>query len=299
MASGIRTLFSPAIRLMNRLDYPRKFAVLGSMVLFAFAVVVYNLYTSLSADIRAARYELEGIARIRTLTQVVQSLQKHRGLVAGELGGVAVRSEREAREAEITAAFDVLVQELPRDLTTSRDFFDIRTEWERLRMQGPGWSPEISFEVHTRLIEHMLNFEADVADRYLLTLDPEPASYYLIDSSVSKLPATIERLGRVRAFGTVILAAGSATPQQVIEMSALVAELDAARKSASYNIEKTGRYNPSLQEAVSRSAVDIADSLGSIVRQVETQLLASSGQTALSPQGFYDGTTARSTRYSA
>jgi len=293
MASGIRTLFSPAIRLMNRLDYPRKFAVLGSMVLFAFAVVVYNLYSSLSADIRAARYELEGIARIRTLTQVVQSLQKHRGLIAGELGGVvAMRSEREAREAEVTAAFDVLVHELPRDLTTSRDFFDIRTEWERLRMQGPGWSPEINFEVHTRLIEHMLNFEADVADRYLLTLDPEPASYYLIDSSVSKLPATIERLGRVRAFGTVILAAGSATPQQLIEMSALVAELDAARKSASYNIEKTGRYNPSLQEAVSRSAVDIADSLGSIVRQVETQLLASSGQTALSPQVFYDGTTA-------
>ena len=32
MASGIRTLFSPAIRLMNRLNYPRKFAVLGSMV---------------------------------------------------------------------------------------------------------------------------------------------------------------------------------------------------------------------------------------------------------------------------
>lgn len=55
MASGIRTLFSPAIRLMNRLDSPRKFAVLGSMVLFALAVVVYNLYTSLSADIRAAR----------------------------------------------------------------------------------------------------------------------------------------------------------------------------------------------------------------------------------------------------
>lgn len=293
MASGIRTLFSPAIRLMNRLNYPRKFAVLGSMVLFAFVVVVYNLYTSLSADIRAARHELEGIARIRTLTHAVQVLQKHRGLAAGELGGVvAMQPEREAREAQVTAAFDTLVQELPRDLITSRDFFEIRTEWERLRIQGRGWSPEINFEVHTRLIEHLLNFEADVADRYLLTLDPEAASYYLIDSSVNKLPATIERLGRVRAFGTVILAAGSATTQQVIEMSALVAELDAARKSASYNIEKTGRYNPSLQETVSRSAVDIADSLGSIVRQVETQLLASSGQTALSPQVFYDGTTA-------
>ena len=127
MASGIRTLFSPAIRLMNRLDYPRKFAVLGSMVLFAFVVVVYNLYTSLSADIRAARHELEGIARIRTLTHAVQVLQKHRGLAAGELGGVvAMQPEREAREAQVTAAFDTLVQELPRDLITSRDFFEIR-----------------------------------------------------------------------------------------------------------------------------------------------------------------------------
>ena len=73
-------LFGPAIRLMNRLDYRRKFAVFGGLVLLALFVVAHSVYSSLRQDIEAAEHELAGLSHIRTLSQIVQRVQKHRGL---------------------------------------------------------------------------------------------------------------------------------------------------------------------------------------------------------------------------
>ncbi len=279
-------LFGPAIRLMNRLDYRRKFAVFGGLVLLALFVLSHSLYSSLRQDIEAAEHELAGLSHIRTLSQIVQRVQKHRGLRAGELAGVrSMGAERQVQAAETDALFDHIATQLPAGLLSQRDLFALRTDWERLRSPGEPMDSPANFDAHTRLIERLLNFEADVADAYGLTLDPDPASTYLIDSSVSKLPATIERLGRVRAFGVALLSAGHASPEQVSELSALVTELDSARKVAGYNIEKTGRYNPALQSEMSRSAVDIGDSLSAIVRLVRTRIL--SGPVTLSPEVFY------------
>ena len=290
MATRFHVLFGPAIRLMNRLDYPRKFAVFGGLVLLALVVVAHSLYVSLNQDIGAAERELAGLERMRTLSSIVQRVQKHRGLAAGELGGVlAMAAERQAREAETDRLFDQLGALLPAEPGTQRDLFAIRTDWERVRNQGAEMGVHANFDAHTRLIERLLNFEADVADLYGLTLDPDAASFYLIDSSVSKLPATMERLGRVRAFGIAVIAAGRATPEQVIELSALVTELDSARKAAGYNIEKTGRYNPSLQASMSRTAIDIGDSLSAVSRQVRSDILA--GPITVSAEAFYAHTT--------
>ncbi|MCR4299553.1 MAG: hypothetical protein NUV75_12555 [Gallionella sp.] len=62
-----------------------------------------------------------------------------------------------------------------------------------------------NFTVHTNLIEQLQSFEWLAADEYLLTLDPELAPFYLIDTIIDKLPHALEHLGQVRAYGTGIL----------------------------------------------------------------------------------------------
>lgn len=143
-------LFGPAIRLMNRLDYRRKFAVFGGLVLLALFVVAHSLYSSLRQDIEAAEHELAGLSHIRTLSQIVQRVQKHRGLRAGELAGVrSMSAERQARAAETDALFDQIATQLPAGLLSQRDLFALRTDWERLRSPGEPMDSPANFDAHT------------------------------------------------------------------------------------------------------------------------------------------------------
>ena len=44
----MQILFSPAVALMNRMGYPKKFALIGALALVAVAVLVSSLYSSLN-----------------------------------------------------------------------------------------------------------------------------------------------------------------------------------------------------------------------------------------------------------
>ncbi|MEF8700002.1 MAG: hypothetical protein V5B33_11915 [Candidatus Accumulibacter sp. UW20] len=94
----MKTLFSPAIALLNRVAYPRKFAIMGALALVASAVLVVNLYQSLHRVIDSSQKELAGIAMIKPIARIVQHLQVHRGLSSGVLNGnEAMQEARAAR----------------------------------------------------------------------------------------------------------------------------------------------------------------------------------------------------------
>ncbi|EXI86495.1 MAG: hypothetical protein AW12_02166 [Candidatus Accumulibacter sp. BA-94] len=81
----MKTVFDPAVVLLNRLGYRSKFALMGALALVASAVLVWNLYHSLHRVIDSSRLELAGVQVIKPLTRAVQHLQVHRGLSSGVL----------------------------------------------------------------------------------------------------------------------------------------------------------------------------------------------------------------------
>src|SRR3990167_5234619 len=98
----MRAFFSPAVALMNRLGYTKKFALLALISLVAFAVVVYSLYVNLDKEIRTSKRELEGLALIKPISRAVQLMQQHRGLTATLLGGShSLDEQRVANEKDI------------------------------------------------------------------------------------------------------------------------------------------------------------------------------------------------------
>ena len=87
----MRSIFSPAIAVMNRLGYTKKFTLLALASTVAFAVVVYGLFASLDKEIGIVQRELEGIALVEhyhpdvhVFTPVVdQGLNAHKFIVPG------------------------------------------------------------------------------------------------------------------------------------------------------------------------------------------------------------------------
>jgi len=282
----MQAFFSPAAALMNRLDITRKFVLLGLMSLVAIAVVVYSLFASLDQDISFSQRELQGLALVKTFPRVVQLLQEHRGLSAGLLGGdETMRDSRAGTEKNAAEALDEMLGKPFFGKTTSESLQHIRADWERLRKDGLNWTASENFAAHTRLINRIQSFEGIAADEYALTLDTELSTFYLIDTIINRLPHALERLGKLRAYSTGILASKQATEQHKIELNILVAELDDALEKLGTSLDKVSRYNPALQDLISAASGDIAESAHQITGLVTSDIIT--GRFAMRPGVFF------------
>lgn len=223
----MRPFFSPAIALMGRLNYTGKFALLSLISMIAFAVVSYNLFVSLNQVISASQLELQGIALIKPISRTAQLLQQHRGLSAVFIGGYdTLHDRRAAKEKEVAEAFNALERKLPSSLAASADWQHIKANWERLRKEGVNLPVADNLDAHTRLLDQLLLFERNAADEYMLTLDSDISTFYLIDAVLNELPDLYEHMGQIRASGTDILVKRRITEQQKLTMQHITAKLD-------------------------------------------------------------------------
>ncbi|MDO8313579.1 MAG: PAS domain S-box protein, partial [Sideroxyarcus sp.] len=287
-----KKLFIPAISVLNRLNYTRKFTLLWLMSLIAVAVVGYSLFVSLERIIQPSQRQLQGLALIKPISQTIQSIQLHRGISAALLGGneETLRDRRAATEKEAATRFNALQEKLPAGLAAGEDFRDIQANWARLRQEGLNWTMEANFAAHTSLVEQLQSFEVLVADEYLLTLDSEIASYYLMMTAINELPHALEHLGQIRAYGTGMLVKQQITEHQHIKLNTLMAELDTALKVLRVNLDKTGRHNPSVRDALHTTSDDIAHSARQITDLVKSDILT--GRFTTSHEAFLEVATA-------
>lgn len=287
----VRLIFSPAIALLNRMNYTRKFTLLWLMSLIAVAIVVYSLFASLDRVIQPSRRELEGLVLIEPVSRTVQMIQRHRGVSAALLAGnETMKDKRAAREREAAAAFTAMEEVLPPGLTSSEGFRLLKADWGRLREEGLHWTLDENFAAHTRLVAQIQSLESSVADEYALTLDGELATFYLIDTSVNRLPHVLEHLGQLRAYGTGILAGKQITARQEIKLNNLIAELDSSLNELETSIGKTVRHNPAVRDSLLNAYGGIADSARKVSGLVTADILT--GRFATSPEVFLDLATA-------
>jgi predicted signal transduction protein with EAL and GGDEF domain/HAMP domain-containing protein len=287
----MQLIFSPAIALLNRMSYTRKFTLLWLMSLVAVAIVVYSLFVSLDRVIQPSQRELEGLVLIDPVSRAVQVIQQHRGISVALLGGnEAMKDRLAAKEMSVASAFRAMEEALPAGLTSGEDFRLLKAGWERLRKEGTHWTVDENFAAHTRMIEQLQSLKSSIADDYALTLDGELATLYLIDSNVNRLPHVLEHLGQLRAYGTGILAGKQIDGRQAIKLNSLIAELDSSLDELETSIRKTVRHNPAVRDSLLEAYGGIADSARTLAGLVKADILT--GRFATAPEVFLDMATA-------
>ena len=287
---ALRALFAPAIVLLNRFSYTKKFTLLWLVSLLAVAVVVYSLLVNLDRVIQPSQLQLEGIALIKPISRTVQAIQLHRGISAALLGGdEALRDKRAATEMEAAGLFDAMERQFPAELASGEAFRNIKADWARLRKEGLNWTAAGNFAAHVRLLEQIYSLELVVADEYALILDPEVSTFYLIDTALNKLPYTLEHLGQLRAYGAGILSSKRISGQQEAELNTLIIELGVALRDLSANTAKTVKYNPGMQGSFAAVSGKIIDSAQHLTGLVASEIL--SGRFAMSSSAYLDAAT--------
>lgn len=282
----MKALFSPAVALMNRLGYSRKFAVMGALALAAIAVLLFGLHESLDRVIRSSQHELAGIEVLKPMARLVQQLQQHRGLSSSVLNGnETVKEQLAAKAAEVREAFKSVEAKFQPSLVDNDAWKKIRASWTEIDTDGLDLTGTENFAAHTRLIGSVLVFQAVVSDEYSLTNDPDIDSRYLADTSLIKLPVALESLGQLRSLGTGVLTKKQLPPLLQTNISSLLRDFNVSVDALRINLGKTARYNPGIKPALDQAAKELTDVSEQIANIVQTEMFL--GAFVISPADYF------------
>jgi methyl-accepting chemotaxis protein len=282
----MRSAFSPATRLLNRLRYRTKFVLIGSVIAAVMLVLMFSVYNSLHREIVTARHEISGLQMLKPFNHMVQLLQQHRGLSAGVLNGNAdMKAKLASVEQDAVKAFDETDVILTPSLREKPEWQAISAQWKRIREEGMKLGASENFARHTEMIGKSLEFMIDVADETELTLDPVMDTYYLMDSVVVKMPALLETLGQVRGLGTAVLSSQELTLQARRDMTSLGTRIEETLRAQNKNIAKVAQYSTALNEQLRAPSEEFANSAHKVTGLVQNEILTENFST--SAQSFF------------
>ncbi|GKT16926.1 methyl-accepting chemotaxis protein [Acidovorax sp. SUPP2522] len=250
---------------INNLRISRKFLLIGALAFFMFAIPT-TLLVHLNWDtLRTVERENLGIAPAKELLKLVQLTQQHRGLSAAFLGGdAALNTPRQAKQSEVEAAI-VRAQAAAaglQDRELSARLDALAGEWRTL-VAGVGSKSVTGAQSnarHAALVAGELGLIDDVANSSGISLDSEPASYFLQRAALNHLPHLTESLGQMRARGALVLARGDASPEERARIETLA---DRARQhygDARKTLElASGGKLPPQVEAARKAALAAAE----------------------------------------
>lgn len=290
----MRQLLSPAVRLMHRLTYPYKFALIGLLALAVIALQFYPLAVKLQTSIDIAQQELAGLAVDKPLLTLIQMVQQHRGLSAAVTGGVsALKPKRLAKEADVEAAVkavDLAVAQHGAALNILERWQKVRSHWESLRAHGLELEVDLNRAAHTALIKEFLLLLDKIGDSSFLTLDPEQDSYYLMHALTNNLPATLELLGQLRAHGTGVLATQKIDDGGRANFAGEVAVLHAKQEELDATLNKIEVTSPYVSDRVYTFGAQFRAATNAILKIVSEDIVAS--RFATDTQRYVEQTTA-------
>ena len=284
----MKALFLPAIRMMNTLSFPRKFIVLGGLSLVSLMIVSVVHMLHISETINVANQQLKGLKQVQVTSQLIQSLQLHRGTSAGVIAGVRNNTDKQLVANKETRKHFTLVNDLlPTELKESQEWSTINDRWKYLNVTNVTMGLNDSFHSHTKLLQRLFTFQRRLADYYQLPLVNELDTHYLTHSFLYPLPVTLELLGQIRAKGSTYLVHKSSADKQKIK--SLLFRVSIPFQDFKESIQK-------LESVITPDGKNVAEVAQTLVQDIDRHLSYISSdilfaESNISPDEYYKKST--------
>jgi diguanylate cyclase (GGDEF)-like protein/PAS domain S-box-containing protein len=276
---------------MDRLGYRAKFFVLGIVFCAAVGLLATTLLSHMTESIEVLERERIGNQLTRQLSELIRHVQQHRGRSASVISGNQDMQEALRKKSmDVNDALRAIQHAYPQTLQASADFKLMVAAWEDIQANGLEWSVPTSFQTHTALIDTMLGMLITTADAYHLVLDSDLSTYYLIDLSVRRLPEMLERMGKMRAYGSGAVKVGNLNADQRYELVYMIAELRSLQSQAQSHLRHTQTVNLAQATRLELTSEVVQRGGDRIVSLANEHLLQ--GQVTISQQEYFAATTA-------
>ena len=105
MMEAVNALIAPGVLLMNRLRYPRKFALISALFAIPLGLMMYLWLTEIGERVAFAEKERRGLEYVVALRRLLEPLERSRGLaLLAARGDTSAPGQLAEERARITAA---------------------------------------------------------------------------------------------------------------------------------------------------------------------------------------------------
>ncbi len=181
----------PAVRLMNRLRFAQKFALISLLFLLPLLFVMVLLIWQINSNIDLVAREADGIAYLRVARNLYQDALLNQIEMAQFQNGRITVDEVGHTRALIGQDIQALEQvdaRLGVRLGTRQVFQTVKTDWGQLQSQLLDQSSAGAQDLNVQLVADIRSLFMTVGDSSNLFLDSQLDSHYLIDALAVKLP---------------------------------------------------------------------------------------------------------------
>ena len=218
---------SLGIHLMNRLSYPQKFTLIGFLFAMPLTLVMYLLISEINNQVNFAQKEISGNQYLRPLRQLRQDIPKLQLLDYQPLNTNLNQPEiRTELEAKIDSNFQNLTNtdsRLGNILNATENFNKIYQNWQDFKLRHYQWSVETYDFAYQGLTSDINKLSGHVGDTSNLILDPNLDTYYLMDTTLLKLPEIQRILSDIRILSERISLRSNATQATQDERTQFIA----------------------------------------------------------------------------
>jgi len=248
-------LFSPAIAVMNRLQYPQKFALISLLFALPLGLVMYFFLSEINDGIEFSRKEIDGTRYLQPLRHLLEHASEHQLYVVDAAQVGRTDSEDMARTQgamdEDLKALATVHAALGERLQSEPAYKALLDAWHPLNARHE--TERIGAERYGTFIARLRALIAHVGNTSNLILDPDLDSYYLMDALVLKLPDAADLARQLWLTGKEVIVPGRALIAReradFIRLTSLFrSNLDAVRSGMdiAFRNDRLLRLNPRL-----------------------------------------------------
>ncbi len=275
----MRPLFLPATALFNRLNYGKKFALFGGVMLIPVVLLMVLFAAKVNEDFSFAKAERQGVALLKPTYALLDLVQQRRGVVARiSAGDKKSAADLAALNQRIQTALKQLESkhaEVGDDLGTTADLAKLKQALSAPVVTSGGSDANVLRARNAVPVDAVMRFLAAVGEKSNLILDPVSNTYYLADTAVNRLPTLMTEIGGVQDLAGSVLtrAFPDISDKEPLQLSfyALKTYADGAADNITH-LYGLGNYRASL-EAPARALQTRTDALRTLYgKEVVTTL---------------------------
>src|SRR5262245_58644005 len=176
--------FAPAVGLMNRLTYPRKFLLISVPFGLPLALVIALLFGEINRSLDIARRQIVGLRYLTAIQPLFRAVQgQSEASVSAPTGAAGPDDKRRANLAEISEGLATLERadrELGDRLNSADRLATVKRHIDILRLELERPGAVVSDELREPVLIALRSLMARVGDASRLILDEELTTYYLV-----------------------------------------------------------------------------------------------------------------------
>lgn len=282
--------------LLNKLKIWQKLAVIIATLLLPIFGLTHLLMSEMNVAVNFAEREMRGVEYLRQLRSLLQYFAEHRGMNSAYLNGDATFAPRlDAKKEEIKQGFtkiEALDKQYGAVFGTTSNWHSIQSAWQQLSSTAAQITPAESFQQHTALIKQVLDLTAKIGIASGLVLDPQPDSYFLVDTLVQRLPSLAEDLGQLRALSSGAVARHTISTEEKLRLAKLIVRGQIMLEGVNAGLAHAFAYNPELSTALKTLQGDVVTRAHDFLDMVDQGLVSSASISSdLSASAVFDKAT--------